>query len=147
MGNYLYNGVELPALPEWDKEKYPCAAISVHWASDNAYTLYMSSTPPVIRSDSGGLIGFDIKGPYCYTLIDLDIQSDWPAIRELDGDESTISLGFIWTNTDIHYKDNGTLYLAASDPIPVTTPEPLDPASMLMGWLVGRRIASQRKRV
>ena len=28
MSKYLYNGVELPELPEWDKNTYPYACIS-----------------------------------------------------------------------------------------------------------------------
>lgn len=56
----------------------------------------------------------------------------------------------IWTSHDILNTD-GSIYLAASEPIPVggepekpTTDSSLDPTSMLMGWLVGRAVASQR---
>jgi hypothetical protein len=36
----------------------------------------------------------------------------------------------------------GTLYLAASDPVPVSPP--LDPTALLMGWLAGKRMAAMR---
>lgn len=34
----------------------------------------------------------------------------------------------------------------ASDPIPVGGGEPIDHASFLQGWLVGRRLAGMRKK-
>lgn len=53
----------------------------------------------------------------------------------------------IWAMYDIYYADTdengelaGTLYLAASDPIPVGD-EPIDKASFLQSWFVGRRLA------
>lgn len=50
-----------------------------------------------------------------------------------------------WSNFDL-YNKNGTLHFAASEPVPVPVPvSTLDPKSLLMGWLVGRQVASQRK--
>jgi hypothetical protein len=59
-------------------------------------------------------------------------------------DTSRHATDVFWTNTDILNED-GSLYLAASDPIPVGG-EPIDPTSFMQGWLVGRRLAGMRKR-
>ena len=71
--NFLYNGVKLPALPEWDKEKYPYAAMNL---GANYGVLYLL-------------------------------------------DNALMAKQFQWANFDILNED-GTLYLAASDPVPVT---------------------------
>ena len=47
-----------------------------------------------------------------------------------------------WTNTDI-YNTDGTLYLAASAPIPILAPA-LDPLSLFLGWKAGNWVARQR---
>ena len=41
---YLYNGVRLPALPEWDKETYPYALIH-HEFSNDYYRLCLCDKP------------------------------------------------------------------------------------------------------
>lgn len=50
--NYLYNGVKLPALPEWDKETYPYAVIrtaGTDYGGNTRYDLRAFSTPFVFR--------------------------------------------------------------------------------------------------
>ena len=49
MANYLYNGVELPELPEWDRETYPREVVLVRMTAyilnllDLAFTLHALS--------------------------------------------------------------------------------------------------------
>jgi hypothetical protein len=49
--------------------------------------------------------------------------------------------GLIWTNHDILRTLDDTLYLAASDPIPVQS---YDPTALLQGYLVGCRLRAMR---
>lgn len=49
MPNYLYNGIELPALPAWDKTAYSYAFIGI---KDNEYYVVTREiTAPVYLSD------------------------------------------------------------------------------------------------
>ena len=134
--NYLYNGVELPALPEWDKETYPYALI--------------------YKSSFGGHVLFltDVVGTYTSSVvyyngvrIDCDCaqgETEWSDFSDAMSFERYIaaSTHYVWANYDI-LKGDGTLYLAASDPIPVTAPA-LDPLSMWLGWKAGNWVARQR---
>lgn len=151
--NYLYNGVELPALPEWDKEKYPYAFIVQTYAAGmllgtKLYFLtelecYVADTVECecVRYRTG-----DIR--YNYS----ESSDSWGEAKEVDA--STIDSfrydTILWTNTDIYcqtdiYYPSGTLYMAASEPVPVGGAAPIDHASFLQGWLVGRRLAGMRK--
>lgn len=107
---YLYNGVRLPKLPEWDKTKYPYAYIGTSGMDTTYYYLCFSDTLETARNISR-IVG---TGDENYTLAD----GEWGPFL------STSSVAVIWTNTDIYYIDSlsevgGTLCLAASDPIPV----------------------------
>jgi hypothetical protein len=56
-------------------------------------------------------------------------------------EDSTMNLfDWIWANTNMYYSD-GSVYLAASDPIPVPT---YDPDALLQGHLVGCRLRAMR---
>jgi hypothetical protein len=52
--NYFYNGVELPALPEWDKEAYPYAAIFPLTNGTDGYSLVAIAHPWFARKDNNG---------------------------------------------------------------------------------------------
>ena len=132
MANYLYNGVELPQIPEWDKETYPYVAMTI---SANVVNALMSTEP----------LGVD----------DFDLSDDRVGIKyyintELNPDTwelaANTNIGYIkpfWANYDVLNED-GTIYLAATEPVPVGG-EPIDPTSFMQGWLVGRRLAGMRK--
>lgn len=100
-----YNGTVLPALPEWDKEAYPYAVICPFY--DAGYVMACYSEPisvggityvPHIRCSTGDAMNIWV-GPMTTSRSDYD-----------PGDA-------IWSNYDI--MKNGTVYLKASDPIPV----------------------------
>jgi hypothetical protein len=126
---YLYNGVRLPKLPEWDKEKYPYAIIalvgtsgfggsiySLRMPEDNSVVTYGDANTQAINANKSSLFS-NVMG-----VTDENASSkSWADVKQYSmGDiDNYIDLDtIIWTNFDI-YKTDGTLYLAASDPIPV----------------------------
>ena len=106
---YLYNGVRLPALPEWDREMYPYL-LMVHYFSTEF--LYALQDIPVFLSETS--VKTQITGPTIHvaTLVD----SAWKTFQK---EQSNSLLGTpTWANFDLP-KEDGTVYLAASEPVPV----------------------------
>lgn len=122
-GTALYNGVELPALPEWDKETYPYAYIdklfNYHLVLSSAH-LYVDNTESntligSLHSD-GAEVNFMIWS--CATG-----GSSWNLANEGAGVIDRANT-VVWANTNLYYLNSvndidGTVYLAASDPIPL----------------------------
>lgn len=144
---YSYNGMILGALPpDWDKETYPYAFIRIYEKTRYIFYAY-PSLPTATEPDSNGYTliwekGTGYQTTECYPSLSLwweDIKSGTATVVGYRFKHEEI----IWANFDVLNED-GTLYLAASEPVPVTT-TPLDPAAMYLGWLMGRRIAGQRK--
>ena len=145
MAEKLYNGVKLPALPI--VEGYDYSYMTSQWVDDSGYKLMLCSS----RVHMNGILGYPVPMDDVSDL--LIYYSDGTSEWELSGEYSGIapnSLLWImdgslifWTNTDILNED-GTLYLAASDPIPVTITAPIDPTSLLMGYRVGQMIRGMR---
>ena len=133
---YLYNGVKLPKLPEWDETVYPYAFII---RTGSIYKLGIRKIPPHVSTSDDGSIRVNITD--IQTQIKYELSGDaWVTTEYITG------LGdIIWSNTDVENNTDGSVYLAASEPIPVSDRTP-DPTFMLMGWLTGRRIAGQRKK-
>ena len=130
MSNYLYNGVELPDINTvWtDKTTYPYAVLFRYVSG--AYCLKIATQPITV-----GLEGNAVNPQYTCRN------------GETWSENSTVTLlgSIFWANHDVYYSDSleevgGTLYLAASDPIPVNPAPTLDPTALLMGWQVGNRI-------
>ena len=144
MTNYLYNGVRLPVLPEWDKTAYPYAYIEQNYyygTPTDTYFLFVSSTQGVEKD--GGWLGDSVLEFGTDTAFSYTIENGaW--VR--NGDTAEIDMCIFvdnlgrkvgeltWTNTDT-YREDGTLYLPASDPIPV-----LNPTAILMGYSMGGRL-------
>ena len=144
MGRYLYNGVELPALPEWDKEQYPYAFIThinlavVYYN----YTLHVYSSYRFATNDKGNWAIINVgAAKSCYTLASTNYDA-WGAFKDKEdgGLAPAVESTVVWSNFDVLTED-GTLYLAASDPVPVT---PLDHTALTQGWIVGKRLAAMR---
>lgn len=145
MANYLYNGIELPELPEWDKEAYPQAMIACYNYSALATRLYVDKEFRYTHYDTGRTMISTSANSRVYYLRDgkwdgPEEISDAGNICFLDETDETID----WTNFDVLNKD-GSVYFAASDPIPVNPAPTLDPTSLLMGWQVGNRIRQRTK--
>lgn len=101
---YLYNGIELPTLPEWDKTTYPYVNIFRNLQFSGRYYLEFTAEPvnTVTRWVGNGDTAYQTAG---------DV---W--------EKANLSNSFttVWANHDI-YKEDGTLDLSASCPIDVET--------------------------
>lgn len=125
MANYLYNGVELPDINSvWDKETYPYAYIQdgTNANMNKYYRLYLTSFDVEANgsSDPDYISNNTTKaGAYAYYFL---IDGVW-AFQESVASGGWLSVGSndslcMWCNDDILRTDD-TVYLAASDPVPV----------------------------
>lgn len=92
---------------------------------------------------------------FLQNMADLPSVNCWCCYREDEDESAGENYGFaemvMWANHDVLNTD-GSVYLAASDPVPIggsvpapSVPTPsIDPTAMLLGWLIGKRIAGQR---
>lgn len=137
--NYLYNGVELPALPEWDKAAYPYAVIATQGRDEWGRCFLYFAEEPFTTAPSGGIgnanSGATLTAQFRY-VVGNDVWDEGP--------HTSIGCYPIWSNFDLYYPDNyqsnpGGLCLAASTPVPV-----YDPTALLQGYLVGCRIRAMR---
>ena len=121
MANYLYNGVELPSLPDWDKMTYPYAFIYIVTldGTTGVYTLVVSSSS-VMSYDSNGIICLAANVGGRYTVS----EENWA--EAADSDDFYIKrddlVYTIWANFDVLNSD-GTIYVAASEPVPIEEEE------------------------
>ena len=129
---YLYNGVRLPKLPEWDKVNNPCAAImrievdgtahallAVAQYADSRFAIRNNKNgdPVVMAKVSGYYVG--INSFNCIAMFYAPLSGgEWVATTE---SFSCNAEDLIWSNFDVAdaRTDDGTVFLAASDPIPV----------------------------
>ncbi len=117
---YLYNGVQLPKLPEWDREKYPYAFMCGSTDFDGSYYVTINCLNVQVYRDDDDHIHPVQDGQYIRYYATADKDDDWTYFGYVnDIFTSSLFIGDVfWTNTDILNED-GTLYLAASDPVPV----------------------------
>lgn len=115
---YLYNGIRLPKLPEWDKETYPYAVILRPTLGMGNRYLYFSTQ----KTEYTGFNETTTNGTHKYYRFSAD-DNDWVFIHEYSG--SLVECGAVeWANHDVVYNDwsegsEGKVHLAASDPVPV----------------------------
>jgi hypothetical protein len=111
---YLYNGVQLPPLPEWDKEQYHYAAILSY--SDHL-TLYV--TENALYWNDGCIR--PMKTAYKTWVADDDTWGSESTFDNMSWEVSHSKLNGtpIWSNYDITNKVDDSVYLSASDPVPV----------------------------
>lgn len=122
---YLYNGVQLPPLPEWDKETYPYAYITQNPVTNGTggfdYLLTITTDAVYLYTDDDGYAISNCDGDYIQYDYNrgegvgwIDATLDWgiDTVRDEGG-----KLNTIWSNTDMTNPD-GTLYLEASEPVP-----------------------------
>lgn len=116
MANYLYNGVELPDISTvWtDKETYPYASISV--SGDMRVLTLRTST---VYIHNGCMYRSAAGTKLDYTLEDGAWVFDSETPYEADSRHLTGYYWTHWTSVDILNTDDGTVWLAASDPVPV----------------------------
>lgn len=129
VGLYSYNGVELPALPEWDKTVYPYASISTKLGTISKYRYFWVYAEPVFATGNNATSTLAIPRPCLRWKLTDD---NWVEDALSDDETLTSDGGFfgLWANYDVYYVDDatagetfgfepGTLYLAASEPVPV----------------------------
>lgn len=144
-GKCLYNGVELPGLPEgddvwygWDKEAFPHAVIVL---LDGEY-LFLPFTVKPSADTSVGLMSFPTAARYKlyhvreHVVTKKDVWktvSDDYACQPGTGEGVPLPL---WANFDV-VDENGTIYLTASDPVPVVD-------TFTRGYLLGAELRNTR---
>lgn len=145
MANYLYNGIELPALPI-DKTAYPYVVISSYLGGAIPTIPYsvraFAAKPTVWEGDDGTFIvgNADETAGYCSSKY--LTASGWNDVSTATGNGGVNSGIIKWSNFDI-YNTDGTLYLAASEPVPILAPA-IDPLSMWLGYQAGQWVVRQR---
>ena len=107
MANYLYNGIELPALPEYDKKAYPYVTIDIV-NSTTCLNLYA-----VLPTVNGNQYVFAEKCAVIYYTLHGDTWEYFDSLTISNASFDTL----IWSNHDILNED-GTIYLAATIPLP-----------------------------
>lgn len=115
MSNYLYNGIELPALPEWDKETYPYSVI-VHGM---LHELHVSKEPFTCGTFPGYGLLIVLPAGHIKSIVDLS-NAVWGSFTTINYENQTSAVA-VWSNHDIINTDDGSVYLKASDPVPVLT--------------------------
>lgn len=143
--NYLYNGREFPDINDFwtDKESYPRACIIQGLGFYNA-EFHSGENKIVVYSNAQ--FTYAETETVCYaSKRESDEQWSTTAYTERIGGDTQYAT-VIWSNYDI-YNEDGTLYLSASEPVPVVTYDGVDlnRTSYLLGRLFGRRIKAQRK--
>ena len=111
---YLYNGVRLPKLPEWDRERYPFAALNFIYSGENLLGAFLYCLPSVEYGTANGERTVNLSGALRCRISSGDSQ--WGAVESTSG--SVLITALDWADFDILNVD-GTVYLAASQPIPV----------------------------
>lgn len=116
---YSYNGVILPKLPEWDREKYPYAVIiCAAFPYEGEYMLFVSDAVVNVINVFGGDSLQTDGSCLCYRIE----NSEFVHYSTLD---NTLISGseIVWANHDIHRgpqdEEPGKLVLSASEPIPI----------------------------
>ena len=113
---YLYNGLQLPPLPEWDNETYPVAFITSSYLGG----ISLNITTNYIYRTSGG--DYQVGCPGRMTCSYLSTSNSWGAFNAWQPSDLWImSVGsdyIKWTNTDILHED-GTIATPATEPEPV----------------------------
>lgn len=138
MPNYLYNGIELPALPDWDKTAYPYAAIYKNALKTG--TMFNVATSNFLFNGTTY-----VKGEHSHITWNYNQETGaWEPYSSgsLDSSKMASASQMIWTNTNILDTD-GAVYFAASTPVPVGGVT-YDPVSLMQGYWVGCRLRGQR---
>ena len=128
MNKYVYNGITLPALPTGLNDFNYIVTL------DGNYYLASAITEEKTLNANGAIRVSSSEGVLYKVSGDAWVESGY----------DNVSGTVVWCDTDM-YNTDGTLYLPASTPVPVGGSTPLDPTALLMGWMVGKRVAGLRK--
>jgi hypothetical protein len=107
---FLYNGVRLPKLPEWDREAYPYAFIA---HTIKKYIYFFVLTEPTYHTDDSGQW---VITAVTHSVTDYNNPGEW---RPESGETNDRVVGsLIWSNFDM-LKSDGSIALEASEPVPI----------------------------
>ena len=119
---YLYNGIRLPALPEWDREKYPYAVIYTRSLTENGSGLTLLSfvsTKLSFVDNTADALTIDETTEFLAKIYHLE-NGEWVIKTEDAMVNLYMYLGVtIWANYDVLNYADTTVHLSASDPIPI----------------------------
>ena len=138
---FLYGTEKLPVIPEDETVPYRC----ISKVSDDMYFAFYSNTRIVWISEAELGLGRNNYpyGKYAYITFKAG-DGAWSSF-EVKSSMAGVILAYrelTWSNHDIK-DENGTLYLAASDPVPVT-PVQINPALLVQGFLTGQALRRNR---
>ena len=132
----LYNGIGLPPLPEWDREKYPYAIARQRIDDILSYEvwLFVCMDPFVAFSESDTRVSTLRESGVKYNAMQYKMSDDETEWNLSSGEinlgpnsNGTFDMGHVevfWSNVDIPYLDNpDALYLSASEPVAVDITE------------------------
>lgn len=111
---FLYNGVRLPVLAEWDTKVHPYGAL--FYSTVENYAMMMVCTNPFVYKGDSTSITPD--GAFIVYRMELDTQ-EWYVFRSGQAGGRGMDSEPIWSNHDILRDTDGSVMLAGSEPIPV----------------------------
>ena len=123
---YLYNGIRLPALPEWDRGVYPFAVLyGLRYETGEliSATLSVYSEPMHNPSTQPTLYLLQCDSPVYWQ--NYKWNEDDAFIFEDEGytESGVFAVPWLsevwWTNYDVANTDDDSVYFAASEPVPV----------------------------
>ena len=117
MGKCLYNGIKLEEIPELT---HPFAFM---WTTGEDYVLdAVAEKPATYLEDDGQLwISFTYGDRYSNAYL---AEDTWNIVTPSEGTATLPASVIVWTNFDL-CKEDGTVVLAASEPVPVVEKFPL----------------------
>ena len=135
----LYNGIQLPPLPAYDRAKYPYAVICTY-QEGNAFgvvvpasaVLYLFTQHPEPSGDTVELwlpqIGDLEYKIQAETTQGLQAFTDWGSPTTITERKGPSIANMKWANFDLYYQTDidgkkGQLYLAATEPVAVSAPD------------------------
>lgn len=137
---YNYNGLVLPALPEWDKMKYPYVVYTDGGA--------IASATPFIAKQGFTLCAYP-SATYLFCDLTWDANGEYLSGWEERTEDDYIVLYNYWYTNHAIYLEDGTVYAPANDtPTPVYLPAIMFEGELtttvngavftsLCGWTVG----------
>lgn len=148
MAVYLYNGVPMKQLPEWDKAACPYAylANATLFEFDHYMLRVMDRRGYMYERDGQLILGSEgppYIGEWIIPKAEAATTGEWTVYAGMGQIDIESELPHVfWSNTDIK-KGDGSLYMAASEPVlaePSNPDEPttkLDLKSWVRGYLLG----------
>ena len=111
---YLYNGVRLPKLPEWeyDESVYKYLMIRKHKTLETVHWIVGSEKPIYVKS------GIAYVEANRMLIRHASPNTEWYAPTVGHDASEYDAAKLVWANHDILNSD-GSVYLAASEPVPV----------------------------